>query len=448
MKKSGEKKYLDEKAECMPREELQKLQLRRFKDLLKRAREKCPFYMDFLEEHGAQNIEIRSLEDIQKIPVMGKEQARQAYPDKLCIVGPEQRVQVHGSSGTTGKSTLIFATKRDMEMWAERNGRNMWAIGLRPGNSFLRTGGYGLATGGFGFHYGAAYIGAMVIPTGVGQVLQKLDLMEDLKVTCIGGGSSFMAYLAQVAFEKGYKFNEKPYPKIALFGGQPTPKSTRDKIEKNLGCTAYNEFGMTELLGPGMACECERRDGMHVWSDEILVECIDPKTGGLVPEGKEGELVWTFLVSEAMVVIRHRSADLSKIISEPCACGRTSVRIADIKGRVDAGMLIGGYVIFPSTVEDVLFKFKEAGSNFQCIVDSDQRGLDRLTINLEVSDITLISDETKKTDFIKRLTENVKSYLGVTPKEINLVERDSLPVAKDDQSKTSTIRMIDRRKKD
>jgi phenylacetate-CoA ligase len=252
--------------------------------------------------------------------------------------------------------------------------------------------------------------------------------------------------MAQLAYEKGYKFYEKPYPKIALFGGQPTPKSTRDKVEKSFGLTAYDEFGMTELLGPGMACECEKREGMHVWSDQIYVECIDPKTGERVPEGKEGELVWTFLVSEAMVVIRYRSGDLSRIISEPCACGRTSVRIANIKGRVDAGMSIGGYVIFPSTVEDVLFKFKESGSNFQCIVDSDQRGLDRLTLNLEASDRSILSDETKKADFIKRLTESVQSYLGVTPKVINLVEPDSLPVAKDDQSKTSNIRMIDKRK--
>lgn len=432
----------------MPREELKNLQLRRSKALFRRAREKCPFYLEFLEENNAQNVEIRSLEDIQKLPLMGKKEACSAYPDKLCLVGPMERAQVHGSSGTTGKSTLTFATKRDMQMWAERNGRNMWAIGLRPGDTFMRIGGYGLATGGFGFHYGAAYIGATVIPTGVGQALQKLDLIEDLKVTCIGDGPSFMAYMAQLAFERGYKFDEKPYPKIALFGGQPTPNSTRDKIESCFGCTAYDEYGMTELLGPGMACECERREGMHVWADHILVECIDPKTGDWVSEGKEGELVWTFLTSEAMVAIRCRSGDLSRIISEPCSCGRTSVRIANIKGRVDAGVSIGGYVIFPSTVEDVLFKFKEVGTNFRCIVDTDHKGLDRLTIDLEVSDKTLLSDQAKKASFVKQLTENVKSYLGVSPKEINLVETNSLPVATDDQSKTTTIRIVDRRKKD
>jgi phenylacetate-CoA ligase len=443
---SRKQRYLNQRAECLSAGALKKLQLTKAVDLFKRARKKSPFYRDFLEEHGAHNTQIKSLEDLQKIPIMGKEQARQAYPDKLCMVGPKERAQVHGSSGTTGKSTLTFATRKDMELWAERNGRNMWSIGLRPGDSFMRVGGYGLATGGFGFHYGAAYIGATVVPTGVGQALQKLDLIEDLKVTCLGDGPSFLAYMAQLAHERDYRFDEKPYPKIVLFGGQPTPQTTRKKIEEYFGCKAYDEYGLTELLGPGMACECQSREGLHVWSDHILVEVVDPRTGEWVPRGEEGELVWTFLVSEAMAIIRYRSGDLSRIIPEPCSCGRTGVRIANVKGRVDAGVSIGGYVIFPSTIEDVLFRCKEVGSNFQCIVDTDPRGLDRLTINLEVSDRSILADERGRADLSRRVMEDVKSYLGVTPKELNLVEPDSLPVAKDDQSKTTNIRIVDRRK--
>lgn len=441
-------KYLNEKAECMPREELHKLQLRRLKVAFKRAREKCSFYRDFLEAHRAQDVQIKSLEDIQKLPLLSKKEGRQAYPDKLLCVGREQIRQVHGSSGTTGKPTLIFATEKDIALWAERNGRNFWAIGLRPGDSFMNTGGYGLATGGFGYHLGAQYMGLCIIPTGLGQAQKKLELIEDLKITAIGGSPSFMAYMGQLAVASGMNFHERPYPKVAIFGGEPSAKSTREKMELYFALTGYDEYGMTELLGPGMACECERRDGMHVWSDHILVECIDPKTGEWVPEGEEGELVWTFLVSEAVAMVRYRSSDLSRLILEPCPCGRTHVRVANVKGRVDDGVSIGSFIIFPSQVEEVLFKFKEAGSNFRCTVESDEKGLDRLTVDLEVNDKNLLEDEKKKADFTKRLRETFKLDLGVTPKIINLVELYTLPTASDEQSKTGTIRIVDKRKWD
>jgi phenylacetate-CoA ligase len=443
------KKYLDEKLECMSRGELRKLQLERLKDLFHRARKKCGFYKEFLEEHGAQNVQIKGLEDIQKIPLMSKKDSRQAYPDKLLLVPRERIKQIHGSSGTTGKSTLVFATPKDMTLWAERNGRTFWAVGFRPGDYFLKVGGYGLAAGAFGFHYGAQYIKVCVIPTGIGKAQQKIELMEDLKVAGIGGSPTFMAYMAQLAAEKGMKFHEKPYPRIALFGGQPTSTSTRNKLESLFGLNAYDEYGMTELLGPGMACECERREGMHVWSDHIFVECINPKTGEWVREGEEGELVWTFLASEAAAVIRYQSGDLSRIISEPCGCGRTHVRIASVKGRIDDGVSIGGFTVFPSQVEEVLFGFKEAGSNFRCIVDSDEKGLDRLAVDLEVSERSLLDDEKKKADLTIRLKDRLQDVLGVTPRQINFVEPYSLPTdATGDQSKTGNIRMIDKRKWD
>jgi phenylacetate-CoA ligase len=446
MENVGGKKYLDEKSECMPREALQRLQLERFKDLLRRARKNCAFYRDFIEEHGAQNVQIKSLDDIQKIPLMSKKESRQAYPDKLVIVGKEKLKQVHGTSGKTGKRTLTFTTERDLELWAQRSARNFWGIGFRPGDR-IQSGGYGFASGGFGYQCGAQHMGICVIPMGVGKAAQKIEMIDDLRVKGIGGGPSFLAYMGQVALESGMNFPEKPYPKLALFGGEPTPKSTRDKIESLFGVRAYDEYGMTELLGPGMAAECEMREGLHAWTDHVFVECIDPKTGERVPDGEFGELVWTFLVSEAMAIIRYRSGDLSRIISEPCACGRSHVRIANITGRVDDGVSIGGWTVWPSQVEDVLFRFKEAGSNFQCIVDYDERGLDRLVINLEVSDSSFLHDEKNRDSFIQRLRDNIKSVLGVTPKGINLVEPDTLPKATDEQLKTSGIRIIDKRKK-
>ncbi len=321
----------------------------------------------------------------------------------MVLVGKEELRQVYGTTGTTGKPTLTFATKRDLDMWAERNGRNLGAIGFRPrGGYFYEGGGYGLATGGFGYHYGAHHINLTVIPTGIGRMQQKLELMEDLKITGTGGSSSFILYMARVA----------------------------------------------SLLGPGMACECERKEGLHVWSDHMLVECIDSDTGEWVPEGEAGELVWTFLVSEAVGIIRYRSGDLSRIMPESCPCGRTSVRIDNVKGRVDGGVSVGGFTIFSSQVEDVLFRFKEVGSNFRCVIDSDQKGLDRLAVDLEVSDRSLLYDEKKGADFSKRLKDSLQSVLGVTPKTINFVEPDSLPAATDDQLKTSTVRIVDRRRKD
>ena len=443
-----DRKYLNEKAECMPAGELRKLQLERLKNLFNRARKGCLFYGNFLEERKVQNVQIRNLDDIQKLPMMSKKEARIAYPDKLLLVPNETIKQIHGSSGTTGKPTLIFATTKDIKLWAERNGRNFWAIGLRPGEYFLKIGGYGLATGAFGYHYGAQFINLCVIPTGLGRAQQKIELMEDLKVAGIGGSPTFMAYMAQLAAEQGMNFHEKPYPRVALFGGQPTAASTRNKLESLFGLEAYDEYGITELLGPGIACECATKEGMHVWSDHILVECVDPKTGEWVPDGEEGELVWTFLVSEAVAVIRYRSGDLSRIISEPCSCGRTHVRILNIKGRIDDGVSIGGFTVFPSQVEEVLFGFSESGSNFRCIVDSDERGLDRLTIDLEVNDRGLLNDNKKSVDLTNRLREKFQSVLGVTPKQINFVEPYSLPTATDDQSKTGNMRMVDGRKWD
>jgi len=257
-----------------------------------------------------------------------------------------------------------------------------------------------------------------------------------------------MAYMAQLSEERGMSFNKKPYPRVALFGGQPTASATRNKLESFFGLTAYDEYGMTELLGPGMCCECERKDGMHVWSDHILVECIDPKTGQWAKEGEEGELVWTFLVSEAVAVIRYRSGDLSRLYYETCGCGRTHVRVASIKGRIDDGVSIGGFNIFPSQVEEILFGYPEAGTNFRCIIDADEKGLDRLTIDLEVSDRAFLDDEKKKADLTKRIKDQMQNVLGVTPKQINCVEPYSLPTASDDQGKTGNIRMVDRRKMD
>jgi len=439
--------HLNKKIECLPKEDLIKLQTQRLKRLFKRACEKSSFYRDFLEEKRCGNIQVKTLEDVQKIPMMGKKEARGAFPDKLVLVEKEHLRELHSTSGTTGKPVCAFATHKDLKLWGERNGRNLWAVGFRPGDSFMVLGMYGLASGGLGYHYGGQHINLLVIPTEVGQVQKKLEMMEDLKVTGIGGSPSFIAYMAQTAFENNMHFDKKPYPKIAIFGGEPVAKSTRDKIELLFGMKIYDEYGVTELLGPGMACECERQEGMHVWSDHMLVECVDPASGEWVPEGEEGELVWTFLTSEAMGVIRYRSGDLSRVIPEPCPCGRTHPRIASVKGRIDDGVSIGGFIVFPSQVEDVLSRFDQAGSTFQLIVDSDQRGLDRLTVKLEVSAETLLSNEEKRNNLVRQIKENLRSVLGVTPKEINLVASDTLPRATDSQSKTATQRLVDRRKK-
>jgi phenylacetate-CoA ligase len=446
----SERKFFHEEIETMPKDQLKALQLERLQNIVTRAYNQNKFYRDLYDAAGVKPADIQTLDDIRKLPFLEKKTVRAAYPYGVALIPPGEdggALQLHATSGTTGKSVPVFATKKDIEYWADLNARELWMTGIRPGDVFMNSYGYGLPTGGFGFHYGAMAMGVMSIPMGsdARQYERMIDFIRDFGVSALCMTPSVGLYLGNKALEMGVDFKETKL-KIGLFGAEPWPWETRQKLESLLNITAYDEYGMTEFLGPGMTCECETRDGMHAWADAFLVECIDPESGEPVEDGREGELVWTWLSADGTAMIRYRSRDLSRLWwDERCACGRTHPKIASIKGRTDDAVSIRGLIVFPSQVEAALLKFSETGSNFRIIVD--RRGdLDTFDLKVEVKDADLLQYAERVKALQSEMAKAVKSITGNTP-HIQLVPADSLPRATGGESKTASARVEDRRKK-
>lgn len=445
----SDRKYFNEEMETMPKDKLKALQLQRLQSIVERAYSQNQFYRNLYDEAGVKPSDIKSLEDIQKLPFLEKKTVRAAYPYGMAlrgVGGEDGAVEIHATSGTTGKSVPVFATKKDIDYWADLNARELWMTGMRPGDILMNCYGYGLATGGFGFHYGAMAMNAMAIPMGsdARQYDRMIDFILDFGVTAMCMTPSVGLYVGNKARERGVDFRDSKL-KIGLFGAEPWPWETRMKLEELFNITAYDEFGMTELLGPGMTCECEERDGMHAWADAFLVECINPDTGEQVPEGQDGELVWTWLTADGTAMIRYRSRDLSRTWWEPCSCGRTHPKIAAIKGRSDDAVSIRGLIVFPSQVEAALVKFPETGANFRIIVDKKD-GLDTFDLKVEVKDPSVLGDAARSAAVSREMSEAVKTVTGNSPK-VELVAPDSLPRASGGESKTASARVEDRRKK-
>ena len=446
----SDRTYFNEEMETLPKNKLKALQLERLQAIVERAYAENKFYRELYDEAGVKPANIRSLEDIRKLPFLEKKTVRAAYPYGMAFKKPHEPggpVQIHATSGTTGKSVPVFATKKDIDYWADLNARELWMTGMRPGDILMNCYGYGLATGGFGFHYGAMAMNAMAIPMGsdARQYDRMIDFIVDFGVTAICMTPSVGLYVGGKAHERGIDFKDTTL-KIGLFGAEPWPWETRLKLEELFHITAYDEFGMTEFLGPGMTCECQTRNGMHAWADAFLVECIDPDTGEWVEDGKDGELVWTWLTADGTAMIRYRSRDLSCLWwEEHCACGRTHPKIGAIKGRSDDAVSIRGLIIFPSQVEAALVKFPETGANFRIIVDK-VNGLDTFDLKVEVKDGSVLGDEERSHHLSREMAESVKTITGNTPK-VDLVLADSLPRASGGESKTASARVEDRRKK-
>jgi phenylacetate-CoA ligase len=442
--------YYQEEIETLSKSRLQSLQLERLKAIVEHAYTQNSFYRQLYDEVGVKPSDIRELADIQKLPFLEKKTVREAYPYGMALKRPGSEggaLQVHATSGTTGKSVPVFATKKDIQYWADLNARELWMTGFRPGDTLMNCYGYGLPTGGFGFHYGAMAMDVMTIPMGsdARQYDRMLDFIIDFGVTGFCMTPSVGLYLGNKARERGVNFQETKL-KIGLFGAEPWPWETRLKLEELFAIKAYDEFGMTELLGPGMTCECEMRAGMHAWADAFLVECINPETGEWVEEGQDGELVWTWLSADGTAMIRYRSRDLSRLWwEERCACGRTHPKIGAIKGRSDDAVSIRGLIVFPSQVEAALVKFPETGANFRLIVDK-RNGLDTFDLKVEVKDSAILADEERAQRVAREMAESVKTVTGNSPK-VELVPADSLPRATGGESKTASARVEDRRKK-
>ncbi|TFG92900.1 MAG: phenylacetate--CoA ligase [Syntrophobacterales bacterium] len=428
----------NEEFETLPREALEALQLKRLQQVVKRVYHTVGFYKRAFDEAGVAPDDIRTLNDMRRLPFTVKQDLRDNYPFGLFTVPMSNIVRLHASSGTTGKPTVVGYTRRDIETWSNLMARSFVAAGLTSNDMIHNAYGYGLFTGGLGAHYGAERLGASVIPMSGGSTKKQIMILQDFGPTAICCTPSYALYLAEQGEEMGVDMRSLRL-RVGVFGAEPWSERMRQEIEDRLGIRAQDIYGLSEIIGPGVAIECaEGRNGLHVFEDHFIVETINPVTGGNVPYGEEGELVFTSLTKEAFPLIRYRTRDLSCLMEEPCKCGRTHVRMARVSGRSDDMLIIRGVNVFPSQIESVLLGIEGLEPHYQLIVDREG-SLDTLEIHVEMSE-DLFSDEIKTLQNIeRRITKDIKDYLGVTAK-VKLVGAKSLG-----RSEGKAQRVVDRR---
>jgi phenylacetate-CoA ligase len=363
----------NEAAETMPRDALLELQSQRLIELVQRVARRSPFYRHQFQQFGVDPDTIRSVDDITRLPFTVKGDLRDTYPFGLLAVPREEVVRVQASSGTRGKLTVVSYTRGDIEVWAEVCARALASGGTRPGDIVQNAYGYGLFTGGLGVHYGAERLGATVIPMSGGNTLRQVNLMRDLGSRMLCCTPSYALIVGEILAAEGIGLDELQL-RFGVFGAEPWTEAMREDIETRLGITAVDIYGLSEVIGPGVSCECvEARDGLHIMEDHFLAEVVDPNTGESLPDGHYGELVFTTLTKEAMPVIRYRTGDISALISEPCSCGRTTRRMARLRGRYDDMLILHGVNVYPSEIEATLLGFDEIAPFYQIIIDWNGR---------------------------------------------------------------------------
>lgn len=428
-----------ENIEKMPREELKKLQSERLVSQVKRCYERVECFRNRMDELGLKPEDIKGIEDLEKLPFSYKKDLRDYYPYGLFAEPMENVVRIHASSGTTGKRIVVGYTENDLDMWAECFARMFTAIGVTNNDIVQVSFGYGLFTGGFGAHAGAQKIGAAVVPMSSGNTALQIQTLIDFGVTVLCCTPSYAMYLAEEIERMGVK--DKLKLRIGIFGAEPWSEKMRSEIENTLGIKAYDIYGLSEVLGPGVACECECQSGMHIWEDNFIVEIIDPNTGKVLPEGETGELVFTSLTKEAFPVIRYRTRDICSLITEPCSCGRTHIKMQKPSGRSDDMLIIRGVNVFPSQIEEVLLNVsgKDITPNYQIIVDRVNNN-DTFDVNVEMSE-SFFTDDIKSIERLERaITEQLRSTLGIGAK-VHLVNPKSII-----RSEGKAKRVIDNRK--
>ena len=429
----------DKDCETLPRETLDALKLKKLQDVVERVYSTVPFYKMTFDTHGVKPEDIRTLDDLQRLPFTTKQDLRDNYPFGLFTVPLENIVRIHASSGTTGKPTVVGYTQNDIETWAGLMARALAAIGTTKSDIIHNAYGYGLFTGGLGFHYGAERLGASVIPMSGGNSKKQIMLMEDFGSTVLTCTPSYALSLAETAEEMGVDFKNLQL-KAGLFGAEPWSDSMREEIERKLNLDALDVYGLSEIIGPGVSVECiEEKNGLHVFEDHFIVEVIDPETGQPLPNGEEGELVFTTLTKEAFPTIRYRTRDISVINPEPCTCGRSFVRMARVSGRTDDMLIIRGVNVFPSQIESVLMNIDGIEPHYMLIVEREGT-MDTLEIQVEVNE-RIFSDEVKHLQALRdRIQEDIKDLLGVSTK-VKLVESKTIQ-----RSEGKAQRVIDKRK--
>lgn len=427
----------DSKNECMPKEDLDRLKLYRLCEVASKVYRNVPFYRNAFDKKGIKPDDIRSLDDLKRLPFTTKDDLRDNYPFGLFAVTPAEIVEVHTSSGTTGKPIVGGYTRGDIELWSEVMARCLACSGTTKDDIVQNAYGYGLFTGGLGVHYGARKIGASVIPISGGNTKRQIMIMQDFGSTILTCTPSYALFLAEVGEEMGVDFKTVKI-KAGNFGAEPWTDSMRDEIEKRLSLMALDIYGLTEIIGPGVGNECEYKNGLHLFEDHFLPEIIDPQTLEVLPYGKKGELVITTLTREAIPLIRFRTRDITELIPGKCPCERTLVRMRRIMGRTDDMLIIRGVNVFPSQIESILMEIEETEPHYQIIVDR-KGALDELEVQVEVSE-KIFSDEIRRLESIEHKIESeIRNMLGISVK-VKLVEPKAIQ-----RSEGKAKRVIDRR---
>jgi phenylacetate-CoA ligase len=428
----------NEEFETLPRPALEALQLKRLQTMLERIYANVPFYRQALDKAGIKPSQVRALEDLQRLPFTYKQDMRDSYPYGLFAAKMEDIVRIHASSGTTGKPTVVGYTRKDIETWSELMARSFAAAGVHRGDIIHNSYGYGLFTGGLGAHYGAERLGASVIPMSGGNTKKQIMIMKDFGSTVLTCTPSYSLFMAESAVEEEVDFRNLSL-RVGIFGAEPWSDAMRKEIEGKLNLSAIDIYGLSEIMGPGVAIECQQaKQGLHIWEDHFIPEIIDPETGRVLPPCTLGELVITTITKEGIPLLRYRTRDITSITYEQCTCGRTHARIARMSGRSDDMLIIRGVNVFPSQIESILMGIEGVEPHYVLIVDR-KGNLDVLEVQVEVGE-NIFSDEVKHLQALSHTIEKeIKDMLGISSK-VRLVEPKTIA-----RSEGKAKRVIDNR---
>lgn len=430
--------YFNPELETMSRSELEALQLERLQKTVNHCMN-SPFYQNKFKELGITPDDIKTLDDVRKLPFTTKEDLRENYPFGICCVPMKDCVRLHSSSGTTGNPTVVLHSQKDLDEWANAVARCLWMVGSRPEDVFQNSAGYGMFTAGLGFQYGAEKVGMLTVPAAAGNTTRQIKFIKDFGTSVLHAIPSYASRIYEVMKEEGCDPRKDTKLRVLCIGAEPHSEEQRKRIEDNLGVKAYNSYGISEMMGPGVAFECQEQNGLHIWEDYFIVEIIDPVTLEPVPDGELGELVLTTINREAMPLLRYRTRDLTRILPGDCPCGRHHKRLARLQGRSDDMMILKGVNIFPIQIEKILLKFKELSTDYLITLETKENG-DTMTIDVELSQL-FTDDYTRLQRLEKDITRLLKDEILITPK-VRLVPKGTLAVS--DEKKA--VRVKDLRK--
>ena len=434
MKENFQSPYFNPELETMSRADLEKLQLERLQKTVKHCMN-AEFYRRRFKELGITPDDIKSLDDVQRLPFTTKEDLRDNYPFGLACVPLTECTRLHSSSGTTGNPTVVLHTQRDIDEWANAVARCLWMVGSRPDDVFQNSAGYGMFTAGLGFQYGAEKVGMLTVPAAAGNTKRQIKFIRDFGTTVLHAIPSYASRIYEVMKAEGVDPQKDTKLRVLCIGAEPHSEEQRQRIEENLGVKAYNSYGISEMMGPGVAFECQEQNGLHIWEDYFIIEIIDPVTLKPVPDGELGELVITTINREAMPLLRYRARDLTRLLPGDCPCGRNHRRLARLQGRSDDMLILKGVNIFPIQIEKILLKFKELSTDYLITIET-KGDSDIMTVEVELN--TLFSDDYQQLVMLeKNITRQLKDEILITPK-VKLVRKGSLAVS--DEKKAVRVR--------